>query len=255
MIVNQHHHHLVHNIKEKEDNQIRAPDSFYLFKAKRQNELYGQHIPYHQLIDEWNAMSKDQKAEFESQSECLQFTMDIEKKSSNHHFIPKIQLPPTTSMVIPNDHSPTMSNTMATPSTRGDDYFYHHQPYHSFTYQYHNHNNHYHHASSNSASPDATNTNHKFIPNLSYSAAAEAAALVSLSFTEKKITTSQSTKRKYGIVPEKVKRPPNAYLLFNRDMRRKLHDDHLGLSSGEISKSISQRWKQLPQVITSISSL
>ncbi|KAI8983604.1 high mobility group box domain-containing protein, partial [Pilobolus umbonatus] len=45
--------------------------------------------------------------------------------------------------------------------------------------------------------------------------------------------------------PEKVKRPPNAYLLFNRDMRRQLHDVNQGLSSGEISKSISRRWKQL----------
>ncbi|KAI8368028.1 high mobility group box domain-containing protein [Choanephora cucurbitarum] len=82
-----------------------------------------------------------------------------------------------------------------------------------------------------------------FQPELPYSAAAEAAALTSLSFHIPK--TSPLTKRRYGILPQKVKRPPNAYLLFNRDMRRQLHDDNQGLSSGEISKTISLRWKQL----------
>ncbi|KAI8375239.1 high mobility group box domain-containing protein [Blakeslea trispora] len=82
--------------------------------------------------------------------------------------------------------------------------------------------------------------------NLPYSAAAEAAALESLSFKHiPPLKTSPITKRRYGIIPQKVKRPPNAYLLFNRDMRRQLHDVNQGLSSGEISKSISLRWKQL----------
>lgn len=252
MIVNQ--HHLIHNLsKEKqdifqEDSILRAPNSFYLFKAKRQNEVHGQPISYQQLIDEWNTMSKDQKAEFESQAECLQFTMDIDQnnKKKSTHFIPKILLPPSTttsSMVIPNDHSVDNSPT----SSKEDEFYMDQSPhlYHHSLYQYSSHD-HFH---SSPSPPD------KLIPNLSYSAAAEAAALQSLSFnnnnnTEKqsKITTSQSTKRKYGIIPEKVKRPPNAYLLFNRDMRRQLHDVHQGLSSGEISKSISQRWKQLPQV-------
>ncbi|KAI9277785.1 high mobility group box domain-containing protein [Sporodiniella umbellata] len=48
--------------------------------------------------------------------------------------------------------------------------------------------------------------------------------------------------------PEKVKRPPNAYLLFNRDMRSRLKGINKGLTSGEISKNISQRWKQLSKI-------
>lgn len=69
-------------------------------------------------------------------------------------------------------------------------------------------------------------------------AVAEAAALESL---------TSSTKQKF--LPEKIKRPPNAYLLFNRDMRRKLKDSNKGLTASEISKSISQKWKQLSKVI------
>ncbi|GAN03613.1 hypothetical protein MAM1_0044d03068 [Mucor ambiguus] len=421
-------------------NSKKAPNSFLLFSAKRRNDLRsdGKQITTHQLAEEWKNMTNEQKSEFQNQSQCIQFTLDIDNRAPTtansrrkHPFIPKIVVPPASSMVIPNDHSADSSPV----SSRGkededeeDSYFmqdtstYHlyHQPYQQQQQnQHHNHHQHrqhqqpshhhmssilmnsfqhdsasshhshsphsvytnnqhhqaqryfHHHASppppqppqhptthignhyqhyqqqqqqqqqpqlhhrssyhyhhlindtspiaspptpyhfhqqrqlypsnnsSSCSSSSQSNTNTpphtgytsaatsaKLIPNLSYSAAAEAAALESLSFNEDKeplqqqvrtqtqpqqqqktqekagkttptkppssttaaSTTSQSTKRKYGIIPEKVKRPPNAYLLFNRDMRRQLHDVNQGLSSGEISKSISQRWKQLSSI-------
>jgi hypothetical protein len=66
MIVNQ--HHLIHNLNKekqyilKQDSLIRAPNSFYLFKAKSHNEGHGQPISFQQLIEEWTTMSKDQRA-------------------------------------------------------------------------------------------------------------------------------------------------------------------------------------------------
>ncbi|KAI8890886.1 HMG-box [Backusella circina FSU 941] len=94
------------------------------------------------------------------------------------------------------------------------------------------------------------NSNNNNNYTLTYTAAAEAAALNSLTTStiaeeEDEDRNLQHKKRKYGQSPERVKRPPNAYLLFNRDMRRQLQDVHQGLTSGEISKSISARWKNL----------
>ncbi|KAI9318769.1 high mobility group box domain-containing protein [Dichotomocladium elegans] len=45
--------------------------------------------------------------------------------------------------------------------------------------------------------------------------------------------------------PERLKRPPNAYLLFNRDMRHKILHKNANLSVAEISKLISERWNEL----------
>ncbi|KAI8637317.1 hypothetical protein BD408DRAFT_395944 [Parasitella parasitica] len=390
----------------------RAPDSFTLYCAKRRHDEHcnGERITTQQLAEEWENLTKDQKAEFQNQSQCIQFTLDIDNHTTTatdprkkHSFIPKILVPPPPpSMVIPNDSSP-VSRDRDDEDESQDPYFmqntstyhqshqshqshqqysqngHHHQqsthPHHSSSlllesFQLNNNNknsrcsssssssnsssnssiiSHYHHRttsspplsshlghhyyqqeqqqhrssyhyhhlmndtspiaspptpyrfhqqrqfyppSNNISSSGQTNTvttpthygsttataSTKLIPNLSYTAAAEAAALGSLSFDEEKLhaqeqqiqprpltgieaiepltpstansmpVASQSTKRKYGISPEKVKRPPNAYLLFNRDMRRQLHDVNQGLSSGEISKSISQRWKQLSSI-------
>ncbi|ORZ12389.1 high mobility group box domain-containing protein [Absidia repens] len=52
--------------------------------------------------------------------------------------------------------------------------------------------------------------------------------------------------RKGSITLERLKRPPNAYLLFNRDMRRKLLDLDPKMTVSEISKDIGDRWKYLP---------
>ncbi|KAL7332753.1 hypothetical protein PS15p_201758 [Mucor circinelloides] len=47
---------------------------------------------------------------------------------------------------------------------------------------------------------------------------------------------------------EKLKRPPNAYLLFNRDMRRKLLKQSPKMTVAEISKEVGDWWKALPDV-------
>lgn len=47
---------------------------------------------------------------------------------------------------------------------------------------------------------------------------------------------------------ERLKRPPNAYLLFNRDMRRKLLEVSPKMGVAEISKKIGEKWKQLSSV-------
>ncbi|KAG1153481.1 hypothetical protein G6F37_010321 [Rhizopus arrhizus] len=44
---------------------------------------------------------------------------------------------------------------------------------------------------------------------------------------------------------EDSKRPPNAYLLFNRDMRRKLLESNPKMTVAEISKEIGDSWKKL----------
>lgn len=49
-------------------------------------------------------------------------------------------------------------------------------------------------------------------------------------------------------VRERLKRPPNAYLLFNRDMRRKLLEVSPKMTVAEISKEIGERWKLLSPV-------
>ncbi|KAI8341787.1 hypothetical protein BC941DRAFT_173561 [Chlamydoabsidia padenii] len=48
---------------------------------------------------------------------------------------------------------------------------------------------------------------------------------------------------------ERLKRPPNAYLLYNREMRPKLLDQNDNLNPALISKLISQSWRDLPQEI------
>jgi hypothetical protein len=48
--------------------------------------------------------------------------------------------------------------------------------------------------------------------------------------------------------PTRVIRPPNAYLLFNREMRKRLKNNNPGMTVGEISKEIGVRWKSLSQV-------
>jgi hypothetical protein len=306
---------------ERMDFTLKAPDSFLLYCTLRRQELNGEYISTHQLKEDWKLMSKEQKAEFQNQSQCIQFTLDIDNRNLHYNkkrLIPKIVVPPPSSMVIPNDHS-AESSPISQKEDETDGYFNRKDPQHhrlsdllldsSFhfnghtaspphppnnNYIYHEHNMYayhhhppqmirhsppiptpplysfHHHKCQQQSSVD----NYKVIPNLSYSttaeaAAAEAAALESLSFENNNTesttitktvkrppptpisnnnVTSQSTKRKYGVLPEKVKRPPNAYLLFNRDMRRQLHDVNQGLSSGEISKSISLRWKQLSLV-------
>ncbi|RUS15070.1 hypothetical protein BC938DRAFT_477096 [Jimgerdemannia flammicorona] len=45
--------------------------------------------------------------------------------------------------------------------------------------------------------------------------------------------------------PERLKRPPNAYLLFNRDMRHTLLETNPNLTVAEISKEIGERWRLL----------
>ncbi|CAO3634433.1 unnamed protein product [Cunninghamella blakesleeana] len=46
---------------------------------------------------------------------------------------------------------------------------------------------------------------------------------------------------------KRLKRPPNSYLLFNKEMRRKLLNQDEKLSVAEKSKIISESWKTLPQ--------
>ncbi|KAI8095573.1 high mobility group box domain-containing protein [Thamnidium elegans] len=48
------------------------------------------------------------------------------------------------------------------------------------------------------------------------------------------------------VLPGKLKRPPNAYLLFNRDMRRKLLKASPKMTVAEISKEVGDWWKALP---------
>ncbi|KAF7726848.1 hypothetical protein EC973_008355 [Apophysomyces ossiformis] len=47
--------------------------------------------------------------------------------------------------------------------------------------------------------------------------------------------------------PERLKRPPNAFLLYNRDMRHKLLDKNPSLNVAEISKTISKQWRNLTE--------
>ncbi|ORZ01170.1 high mobility group box domain-containing protein, partial [Syncephalastrum racemosum] len=45
--------------------------------------------------------------------------------------------------------------------------------------------------------------------------------------------------------PVRVTRPPNAFLLFNRELRKRLKDSNPTMKVAEISKEISKRWKSL----------
>ncbi|CAO3599471.1 unnamed protein product [Absidia cylindrospora] len=59
------------------------------------------------------------------------------------------------------------------------------------------------------------------------------------------IPNKNKKRRSSSITLERLKRPPNAYLLFNRDMRRKLLALDPKLTVSEISKEIGDRWKYL----------
>ncbi|CAO3686514.1 unnamed protein product [Rhizopus stolonifer] len=178
----------------------KAPDSFILFCKKRTHELKmrGQYITTNELLEEWKLLSNDQKEEFQNQSRCIQFTLDIDNRINNKK-LNMSHISPC-SMIIPNEEDHSTLKPLAT------------QP--ALNLYSNNQNPHYSKAA--------------------VAAVAEAVALESL---------TSSTKQK--VLPEKIKRPPNAYLLFNRDMRCKLKDSNKGLTAGEISKSISQKWKQL----------
>lgn len=48
-----------------------------------------------------------------------------------------------------------------------------------------------------------------------------------------------------GQVPERLVRPPNAFLLFNKEMRKKLKDKNPTAKVAEISKEVGERWRNL----------
>jgi hypothetical protein len=51
---------------------------------------------------------------------------------------------------------------------------------------------------------------------------------------------------------EDLKRPMNAYLLFNKEMRAKLkQDNERKLSVAEISRAIGEKWKEMTEVSVS----
>ncbi|KAI9271634.1 high mobility group box domain-containing protein [Phascolomyces articulosus] len=53
--------------------------------------------------------------------------------------------------------------------------------------------------------------------------------------------------KRHGEKPKRVKRPPNAYLLFNRDVRHKILEGNPNLTVSEISKEISERWSNISE--------
>lgn len=101
---------------------------------------------------------------------------------------------------------------------------------------------------SKSPSPHPITGGRNMVNVASHSAAAEAEALAN--FADGSRLALKSNHR----IPERVKRPPNAYLLFNRDMRRKILYEHHNLGVAEISRMIGERWKNLSQVILCIKS-
>ncbi|KAL9558977.1 hypothetical protein MBANPS3_000632 [Mucor bainieri] len=50
--------------------------------------------------------------------------------------------------------------------------------------------------------------------------------------------------------PTRVTRPPNAYLLFNKEMRRILKNQDPTMKVADISKEVGFRWKNMPKVIS-----
>lgn len=48
--------------------------------------------------------------------------------------------------------------------------------------------------------------------------------------------------------PIRITRPPNAYLLFNKEMRKTLKESNPSMKVGDISKEIGLRWKTMPKV-------
>ncbi|KAI8147503.1 hypothetical protein BJV82DRAFT_349141 [Fennellomyces sp. T-0311] len=55
----------------------------------------------------------------------------------------------------------------------------------------------------------------------------------------------QQQEQQQAPAKQRLKRPPNAYLLFNRDMRRRLLEESPKMTVAEISKEIGERWKRL----------
>lgn len=68
-------------------------------------------------------------------------------------------------------------------------------------------------------------------------------------------SSSSSSGKEDCNTPIRVTRPPNAYLLFNKKMRRILKDQDPTMNVGEISKQIADRWKRMTQVIIIINDL
>ncbi|KAI9249768.1 high mobility group box domain-containing protein, partial [Phascolomyces articulosus] len=56
------------------------------------------------------------------------------------------------------------------------------------------------------------------------------------------VTTSEQQQME---APIRVTRPPNAFLLFNKEMRKQLKDSNPSMKVAEISKEIGERWKNL----------
>lgn len=52
--------------------------------------------------------------------------------------------------------------------------------------------------------------------------------------------------------PIRVTRPPNAYLLFNKEMRKILKDQDPTMKVAEISKEVGSRWKNMPKVANAL---
>lgn len=57
-----------------------------------------------------------------------------------------------------------------------------------------------------------------------------------------------ATNKEDANAPIRVTRPPNAYLLFNKKMRRVLKDQDPTMNVGEISKQIAERWRNMSKV-------
>ncbi|KAI7863939.1 high mobility group box domain-containing protein, partial [Spinellus fusiger] len=61
------------------------------------------------------------------------------------------------------------------------------------------------------------------------------------------VDVTKKTKKPHPPEPTRVTRPPNAFLLFNREMRKVLKDENPRMKVAEISKEIGSRWKLLGQ--------
>ncbi|KAG0174387.1 Non-histone chromosomal protein 6 [Apophysomyces sp. BC1034] len=69
-----------------------------------------------------------------------------------------------------------------------------------------------------------------------------------MSQTNKSKTVSKNRPRNDTTpAPIRVIRPPNAFLLFNKELRKRLKDQNPTMKVAEISKEIGERWKNLSQ--------
>ncbi|KAI7858531.1 high mobility group box domain-containing protein [Circinella umbellata] len=93
-----------------------------------------------------------------------------------------------------------------------------------------------------------SNNSRNVVSVASHSGAAEAEALAGLtSSIQRNDVLRRLAYKRHGEKPKRVKRPPNAYLLFNRDVRHKILDGNPNLTVSEISKEISERWNTLSE--------